>query len=194
MSYPESLDHPSLSHSDCDALRDVALKSIHYGLYQRQPLEVDASSYTDALNRRGAAFVTLKIAGRLRGCMGSLEAHEPLVVSVAQNAFNAAFQDPRFSPVSEQEASRLEVSISVLGQPQEMFFESEADLLSQLRPSVDGLILEEGARRGTFLPAVWEALPDPKQFLRQLKRKAGLPEDYWSDTVRIQRYQVQAIG
>ena len=141
-----------------------------------------------------ATFVTLNKFGELRGCIGHLEAIQPLIADVAENAFNAAFRDPRFQPVTASEFGDLEVHISVLSPPEPMVFTSEADLLRQIRPGIDGLILEDGAYRGTFLPSVWEQLPDPAQFLAHLKMKAGLPPNYWSDTLKVSRYTTESFS
>jgi AmmeMemoRadiSam system protein A len=141
-----------------------------------------------------SSFVTLKISNVLRGCIGTLEAVRPLVEDVSENAFAAAFRDPRFSPVTEAELHTLQIDISVLSSPQPMRFDSEADLIAQLRPGFDGLILEEGRRRGTFLPTVWESLPEPKEFLRQLKLKAGLHPNHWSQEMKAYRYYTEVIN
>ncbi len=138
-----------------------------------------------------ATFVTLTIGGNLRGCIGMLEACRPLAEDVAENARAAAFGDPRFEPLSREEFDQLEIHISVLSPPEELEFRSEADLLEQIRPGVDGLILQEGGRRGTFLPSVWEELPGSELFLMHLKMKAGLPNTYWSDTLRVFRYTAE---
>jgi len=122
-----------------------------------------------------------------------LEARRPLAEDVVQNAFAAAFGDPRFPPVTEPEVDKLDIHISVLSPLEEMHFASEADLLRQIRPGIDGLVLEDGPYRGTFLPAVWESLPDKRDFLRHLKIKAGLPPDYWSNTLRVWRYTTEMI-
>jgi AmmeMemoRadiSam system protein A len=131
--------------------------------------------------------------GELRGCIGSLEAYRPLVEDVAHNAYAAAFSDPRFTPLSETELIDVEFHISVLTPAAPMHFESEADLLSQLRPGIDGLVLEDAGHRGTFLPSVWESLPDAAQFLQHLKMKAGLPADYWSDNLKVSRYTSESF-
>lgn len=138
-----------------------------------------------------ATFVTLTIDGQLRGCIGMLEACRPLAEDVAKNACAAAFEDPRFEPLTPGEFEKVDIHISVLSPPEEMTFTSEADLLLQLRPGVDGLILQEAGRRGTFLPCVWEELPDRETFLMHLKMKAGLPSSYWSDTLRVSRYTAE---
>ncbi len=175
-------------------LLEVAAASIRHGLETGNPLPVRPEDYPPSLREPGAAFVTLNIAGRLRGCIGSLEARRPLVEDVAENAFAAAFRDPRFPPVQDHEFPQLEIHISILGRPEPISVASEADLLAQLRPGVDGLVLHEGGRRATFLPSVWEQLPDPQQFLANLKIKAGLPVNHWSDTIRFERYTVEEFG
>jgi AmmeMemoRadiSam system protein A len=138
-----------------------------------------------------ATFVTLTINGALRGCIGMLEACRPLAEDVAENACAAAFGDPRFEPLSKEEFDLLDIHISVLSPPEEMTFSSEADLLEKIRPGVDGLILQDGGRRGTFLPSVWGELPGKEIFWMHLKMKAGLPTDYWSDTLRVFRYTAE---
>lgn len=141
------------------------------------------------LHQAGACFVTLESSGSLRGCIGSLEARRPLVEDVLHNARAAAFEDPRFPPLSHAELPGVEISISVLTPPEAFPVKNETDLLQLLRPGVDGLLLEDGACRATFLPSVWEQLPAPAIFLAQLKRKAGLPTHYWSPTIRFSRYR-----
>lgn len=144
-----------------------------------------------ALGQPGATFVTLTQDGALRGCIGSLEAHRPLDQDVRANAVAAAFRDPRFPPLTLAELARTRVEVSLLTVPQPMAFTDEADALRQLRPNIDGIIFIAGQRRSTFLPQVWEQLPDPRQFMAHLKQKAGLPADYWSPEVRLQRYEVR---
>lgn len=143
------------------------------------------------LSEPGATFVTLTQGGQLRGCIGSLEAHRALGADVAENAINAAFKDPRFSPLSTEEFARTQVEVSLLTPAEPMSFSDEADALAQLRPGLDGVILTCGQRRATFLPQVWESLPTPKQFITQLKLKAGLPADYWDKQITLDRYEVR---
>jgi len=143
------------------------------------------------LDEPGAAFVTLTEHGQLRGCIGSLEAHRPLLADVEANAQAAAFLDPRFPPLEEAELDRLHVEVSILSPPEPMHFSSEADALAQLRPGIDGVILEHGWHRATFLPQVWDQLPERRQFMAHLKAKAGLPVDFWADDVRLSRYTVE---
>jgi uncharacterized protein len=138
----------------------------------------------------GACFVTLTQQGELRGCIGSLEAHRALLVDVKANAVAAAFRDPRFSPLAARELEHTEIEISLLSALQPLAFASEADALAQLRPGIDGVVFEFGAHRSTFLPQVWEQLPEPGEFIAHLKRKAGLRAGFWAEEVRLQRYTV----
>ena len=172
----------------------VARRSIALGLEEGRPLRVNLEDYAADLRAQRAAFVTLQEFGQLRGCIGHLEARQPLVKDVAENAFAAAFRDPRFPPVTARELERLHIEISVLTPATPLTFGSEQELIALIEPGRDGLILEEGLARGTFLPSVWESLPNPVDFLRQLKRKAGLPENYWSDRLRISRYRTESFG
>jgi AmmeMemoRadiSam system protein B/AmmeMemoRadiSam system protein A len=139
----------------------------------------------------GATFVTLKVEGELRGCVGSLQPRRPLGEDVRANAQAAAFDDPRFLPLSRAEFDALEVEVSVLSASAPIVVASERELHAQLRPGIDGVTLQWGARRATFLPQVWESLPDPRDFFGHLKRKAGLPLDFWSDELTISRYTVE---
>ncbi|WJW74546.1 AmmeMemoRadiSam system protein A [Thiohalobacter sp. IOR34] len=182
-----------LSDAQRAVLLAVARDAIRHGLETGQPLQLRPEDFDPLLQQPGAAFVTLQSRGQLRGCIGSLEAHRPLVVDVAENAFAAAFRDPRFPPLSPAEFDDLEIHISVLSPPTPVEFSSEADLLSRLRPGIDGLILEDRGRRGTFLPSVWDQLPDREQFLQHLKLKAGLPPDHWSDSLRVWRYTTESF-
>jgi len=175
-------------------LLDLARRSIACGLGQGTPLQVDPGDYPEPLRDQRATFVTLHLHGELRGCIGHLEAVQPLVRDVVENAYAAAFRDPRFPPVSQQELPALALHISILTPPEPMTFATEADLLAQIRPGIDGLILTEDQARGTFLPSVWESLAEPRDFLNHLKRKAGLPADHWSDRVRVERYTTESFG
>jgi hypothetical protein len=143
------------------------------------------------LSRLAATFVTLTQNGRLRGCIGSLEAHRPLASDVAENAVAAAFRDPRFTPLVSEEVARTRIEVSLLATPEVLVFGDEAEAIAGLCPGIDGLILTHGGRRATFLPQVWESLPDPRQFMAQLKLKAGLTTDFWDDEITLARYGVQ---
>ncbi len=143
-----------------------------------------------ALEQPGATFVTLKRLGLLRGCIGSIRPVRPLGMDVRQNAIGAAFGDPRFLPLTVTEFESVAVEVSLLSADERIDSVDEEDLLARLRPGVDGLILEYGRRRATFLPQVWDSLPDPREFLAALKQKAGLPEDFWSAQMNVSRYNV----
>ncbi len=175
-------------------LLDTARASIRTGLEKGHPLVVDPGDYDEALQAQRATFVTLNKQGQLRGCIGHLEAIQSLIEDVAENAFSAAFKDTRFSPVTSSELDQLEIHISVLSPPEPVSFSSEEDLLRQIRPGKDGLILQDGYFRGTFLPSVWEQLPSPEEFLAHLKIKAGLPPNYWSDSLQVSRYTTESFS
>lgn len=177
-----------------DKLVEIAVSSIRRGFDKDAPKQVTLDNIPPALRENGASFVTLKTAEKqLRGCIGSPVAHQPLVVDVATNAQKAAFKDPRFKPVTEQEFENLRLSISVLSPQAPMKIEDEADLLRQLRPGIDGLVISDGNRRALFLPSVWEQLPDPETFLAHLKRKAGMAADHWSPAFKASRYIAEEV-
>ncbi len=180
-----------LSEHNRQVLTNLAQDSIQYGLGHHRPLEVELNDYPPELTDTKASFVTLKIKNNLRGCIGTLEAHRPLVVDVSHNAFAAAFKDPRFAPVNEQEFTQLQYHISVLTIPEPMTVVDEEDLYSQLQPGKDGIVLSDGHYRSTFLPSVWESLTTPQSFIQQLKLKAGLDAHHWSDSIRFERYKVE---
>ncbi|WP_201211453.1 AmmeMemoRadiSam system protein A [Rhodocyclus purpureus] len=149
-----------------------------------------AAALAQRLREPGASFVTLTQAGELRGCIGSLQAWRPLADDVRENAVAAAFHDPRFAPLTAAELPQTRVEVSLLGPSEPIRFRDEADALAQLRPGIDGVILDCAGRRATFLPQVWEQLPAAADFLAHLKRKAGLPAGWWSDELRLARYAV----
>ncbi len=142
------------------------------------------------LEKPGASFVTLTKHGDLRGCIGSLEPHRPLGTDVRANALAAAFRDPRFMPVGRDEFNDIRIEVSLLSPTEPLIAASENEALAVLRPGVDGLVFEYADHRSTFLPQVWEQLPEPAEFLAHLKRKAGLPVDFWAEQVRLSRYTV----
>jgi AmmeMemoRadiSam system protein A len=145
------------------------------------------------LHLPGATFVTLTKHGALRGCIGSLSAHRTLRDDVAANAVNAAVHDPRFPPLTHAELAETHIEVSVLSAPEPLPFANHADAVARLRPRLDGVILEYGSHRGTFLPQVWDQLPDASDFLVHLVRKAGLPAGWWDDSARLSRYTVTAF-
>jgi AmmeMemoRadiSam system protein A len=182
-----------LSPEQRQILLDLALKAIRHRLETGANLKISAENFPPELQTERASFVTLNRQSNLRGRSGHLAAIQPLVEEVADNAGAAAFRDPRFPELRLEELADLEIHISVLTPSEPITFTSEADLLLQIRPNVDGLILAEGMRRGTFLPSVWEQLPQPREFLHHLKQKAGLPADYWSDDIEVFRYETESF-
>ncbi|HET7175625.1 MAG TPA: AmmeMemoRadiSam system protein A [Gammaproteobacteria bacterium] len=147
-----------------------------------------------ALLEPRATFVTLMCQHDLRGCIGTLEAHRPLLQDVAHNARAAAFHDPRFSPLAQAELTMVRIEISVLSRPEPFPVQDREELLQRLEPGRHGLILQEGTRRATFLPAVWESLPKPEDFLEQLMHKAGLPRHHWSHALRCFVYTTESFS
>jgi AmmeMemoRadiSam system protein A len=153
-----------------------------------KPMQADESA--PWLEAPGATFVTLTQQGELRGCIGSLEAHRPLLADVRANALAAALRDPRFHPLGADELDSTRVEVSLLSPLSPINFSSEQDALAQLRPNVDGIVFECGRYRSTFLPQVWEQLPQPTEFMAHLKHKAGLSPGFWDKDVRLFRYTV----
>jgi hypothetical protein len=140
----------------------------------------------------GATFVTLTRRGELRGCIGALESYQPLVEDVREHAVAAATQDPRFPPVRAEEIAEIEIEISRLTAPKELEYGSPEDLIAKLHPDIDGVILRDGWRRATFLPQVWQKIPDPPTFLSYLCQKMGASSDLWrSKKLQVQTYQVE---
>lgn len=173
---------------------DLARQSVKNGLDTGSPLLPDLNNYPDVFNDIKACFVTLNIDGNLRGCIGSLTATRKLGLDIADNAFAAAFRDPRFPQLNKQEYDKLDFHISILSDVTPFEVKDEADLLVRLRPGVDGLVLSDRGYRATFLPSVWEQLPQAEEFINHLKLKAGLAANHWSDTIQFEKYTVQEFG
>jgi len=174
-------------------LLGIARAAIASGLVSRG-LPAPPAVYSAACAEHRATFVTLTRDDRLRGCIGGLEAVRPLAHDVARAAWLAAFDDPRFQPLAAREFECTVIEISVLTPLERVDAASEPELLQSLVPGVDGLVIAVGSRRATFLPKVWETLPSPGEFLRELRRKAGLPEDYWSTQLIVHRYRTETFG
>lgn len=172
-------------------LLQTAREAILHRLTTGDNYQLDLNRFPAALRKPGASFVTLNIHGQLRGCIGSLVAHRPLSVDVANNALAAAFNDPRFSPLTLDEFHLVETHISILSEPAEVTVSGRDELIQLLRPGIDGLIIEEGGHRATYLPSVWEQLPDAATFVAELRRKAGLAHDGWSAATRVFRYTTE---
>lgn len=177
----------------CELLA-IARASIEEGVETGRPKSIDLNRLPAALQAIRCTFVTLHSEGQLRGCTGSMEPVQPLAVDVSVAACQTALNDPRFYPVQAEEIAGLHIEVSILSPLRAFPVAGEADLLARLEPGVDGLVLELGPRRATFLPKVWESLPDPRQFLTELKRKAGLPGDFWSEKMVLHRYHTETFG
>jgi AmmeMemoRadiSam system protein A len=175
------------------ALLEFASAAIRDGFNSNVPPVLPEVEGGGVLAASGASFVTLTRAGRLRGCRGTIEAFQPLAADVAANAFFSAFEDPRFLPLEEYELEDLALEISVLSPLEALPPMSEQEFLATLRPGIDGLVIEDAGRRATFLPAVWETLPEPARFVRELKLKAGLPGGWWSRTLQCHRYGTESF-
>jgi len=175
-------------------LLGLALAAIRYGIVHDAVMPLNTADYEPALQEPLATFVTLKKHGQLRGCIGSLDARRPLIEDIVYNARQAAAHDPRFDPVHPDELQYLHISISILSPAQELSVTSEQELLDNLHPGEDGLIIEDGHHRATFLPSVWQQLPEPADFIQHLKHKAGFPPGYWSHTVKVKRYTSFEFG
>jgi AmmeMemoRadiSam system protein B/AmmeMemoRadiSam system protein A len=172
----------------------VAIQSINHGLQHGKPPGVNLDSFAAPLRENRGTFVTLKRHGKLHGCIGTIQAHQPLIRDIVENAYKSAFKDPRFPPLQANETEGLSLSISLLSPFSEMTIKDEADLLAQLRPRIDGLIIADQGKRAVFLPQVWDDIPDPKQFLTRLKMKAGLTPDHWSDSFQAYRFTSLSIN
>ncbi|MEZ5114704.1 MAG: AmmeMemoRadiSam system protein A [Candidatus Nanopelagicales bacterium] len=183
-----------LSDTDRELALDLAVRAIDEGLRTGRRWHPEHGVLTPALREVRASFVTLHRDGALRGCIGSLVATDPLGFDVARRAQDAAFSDPRFAPVAAAEVDHLHVEVSVLSVPEPVLVTGWAELREIVRPGVDGLVVQAGYQRGTFLPAVWKQLPDPEGFLDALWRKAGMVPRSWPRGLEISRYSTEEFG
>jgi AmmeMemoRadiSam system protein A len=184
----------SCNSDEKSVLLATALDSIRHGLEYGAPARLNIGDYSTRLSAQRASFVTLNHGEALRGCIGTLEARTSLIESVAENAWAAAFRDPRFAALTESEVSCLSIHVSVLSPLQPVTVTSEQELLTRMVPGEAGWVMQEDGNRGTFLPVVWSSLGEPAEFLRHLKIKAGLSPDYWSDTLEIWRYTTDSFS
>lgn len=184
----------NLSNLEQGELLAIARQSIEAGLAGGNVSHPNIDKLPGSLAIQLGAFVTLTRYGRLRGCIGALESSDPLVKSVANAAFNAAFHDSRFAPLAADEVEDTRLEISVLSRLQPLTAANRMELLDRLNPGEDGLLIEDGHYRSTFLPKVWDNITDSDEFLNHLLAKAGLPENYWSETIRFKRYQALSFG
>lgn len=182
----------TLTQEEHEILLSIARNAISKAV-NHQPIPfIDLSLLPEPIQQEGASFVTLTIDGDLRGCIGTLQAHQPLALDVQEHAIAAALQDYRFPRVTPSELPHISIEISYLTQPEELRYTAPSDLIRLLRPGIDGVILSDGRHKATFLPQVWEKLPDPKNFLRQLCLKMGASADLWqSGHLSVQTYQVE---
>jgi AmmeMemoRadiSam system protein A len=185
------MDDP-LTAEEKQTLLHLARAALERGVRGQELPRPDPKSLTPHLEAPGASFITLTIAGDLRGCIGALEAYQPLVQDVREHALAAALEDPRFPPVTAGELDQIEIEISRLTPPQNLEYRDAEDLLRHLRPDVDGVILRDGRQRATFLPQVWEKIPDKAQFLDALCSKMGTARDTWRHKhLEVLTYQVE---
>ena len=170
----------------------LAREAIEYRVRGEELPPISKESLTPNLREQGASFVTLTISGRLRGCIGALEAYQPLADDVREHAVASAFEDPRFPPLSEDELSRIQIEVSRLTRPVPLGYKDADELLSKLMPHIDGVILKDGVRRATFLPQVWEKIPDPSEFMDNLCHKMGVGQRQWRNKhFDVFTYQVE---
>ncbi len=174
-------------------LKQIAKDSIEFGLNHHRPLAIDLAKMPDELSTVRATFVTLEKNEQLRGCIGMLTARRPLAEDVADNSYAAAYSDTRFPPVDRHEINQLSIHISILNPAEQLNVKSETDLIQLLRPGIDGLIIKDKLHRATFLPSVWQSLPQVEDFVRQLKVKAGFDANYWSKDMCAYRYTTDSF-
>jgi len=168
-----------LTSDDRKFLLQLARETMENAVKGKQKPQRDPASIPESCRKKGASFVTLTIAGELRGCIGTLEAYKPLFTDVQDHAVQAALEDYRFPPVSSEELPLISIEISRLTEPVPLHYDQPADLAKLLKPHIDGVILKDGYRRATFLPQVWEQLPEPGMFLAHLCQKMGAAPDHW---------------
>lgn len=180
-----------LSDNEKKILLGLARQALIAAVHGSSLAAQDMSSLPDRLRAPGASFVTLTRKGMLRGCIGALEPYQPLAEDVREHAVAAAFNDYRFPPVTPEELDEMKIEISVLTQPKRLHYDTPEELLSLLRPGIDGVTLFDGSRRATFLPQVWEKLPDKERFLQHLCQKMGAKSNLWREKpIQVQTYQV----
>ena len=183
----------SFTKTDEQELLKIAHQAIEYGLKNGESLKVNETEYSAVLQQPHGAFTTLKYHGVLRGCKGALEVTLPLVKTVAHSAYSSAFDDTRFPPLQLCEFAQLKISLSVLSPKEKLSFTSEEELIEQIQPGIDELVLEYKGQNGTLLPSVWKSIPDARKFLFLVKQKAGLDRDFWAESIQAYRYTTHTI-
>lgn len=182
----------TLTDGEKQTLLRLAREAMEYAVKGKVLPPLDLKSLTPLLREDGASFVTLTVDDNLRGCIGALEAYQPLAEDVREHAVAAALQDPRFPPVGDAELNRIRLEVSRLTAPHPLEYSTSEDLLKKLHPHVDGVILKDGFRRATFLPQVWEKIPNPAEFLSHLCQKMGARPNLWREAkVQVHVYQVE---
>ncbi|MBL8050294.1 MAG: AmmeMemoRadiSam system protein A [Anaerolineales bacterium] len=181
-----------LTDGEKQTLLKIARESIELVVQEKTLLKLNIDAYPPALREYGASFVTLTIHHQLRGCIGTLEAYQPLIEDVREHAIAAALEDPRFLPIEKSELNRIRIEVSRLGAPQALSYESSEDLIKKLNPHIDGVIIKYGERKATFLPQVWEKIPNPSEFMNQLCYKMNGQANLWRETkLQVFTYQVE---
>ena len=183
-----------LAEADRKLVFDIAQFMVRFGVEKGRRPKIGWRELSPSMKAQRASFVTLTLNGALRGCIGSVSAHRPLHDDIAESAWKAAFGDPRFKPLTAEELPAVKVDISILSQARPIPVQSEAELIAALDPDRDGLILRDGRHQALFLPHVWGGIPDPRVFVRALKRKAGLAPEHWSSETRAFRFSVESFG
>ncbi len=186
-------DHRILIKKDGFKLLEIALKALSLSIYKRKLPKINITSFPQSLRQDCATFITITSNGNLRGCIGTVKAHQPLIADIIENTYKAANKDPRFPPITKQEVSKLEITISLLSPLKEMSFTDENDFLNQLRPKIDGLVIADQGKSALFLPQVWETYSVKDEFLMKLKQKAGLPLNHWSETMQAWHFEIVSI-
>lgn len=185
-------DDEPLTHKERSLLLEQARDSIEAGVCAMPLTPLDLEDFPPRLRQPGVVFVTLMINGKLRGCVGALEAYQPLVKDVREHALAAALEDFRFPPVRPDELENIVIEISRLTMPQPLAYVNPDDLLKKLRPGIDGVVLKDGLHRATFLPQVWKKLPSPEIYLEHLCQKMGASADLWRrQKIEVLVYQVE---
>ncbi len=189
------MEAENLSLEEQNALLKIARESIELAVREDRKLPIQLEEYSNLLRQNGASFVTLTLHGRLRGCIGTLQAYQPLVMDVRDHAILAALEDPRFPPVSQAELAKLNIEISRLTEPKPFPYQTPEELLKGLHPGNDGVVLRYGHRSATYLPQVWDQIPDPAEFLSELCLKMGAAADTWKkQNLDVSIYQVEEFS
>lgn len=181
-----------LAEADQNILLNIAREALIHAVHGHLLPDVDLDTLPPSLSQDGASFVTLTISGRLRGCIGTLEAYQPLAQDVQEHAVAAGLYDPRFPQVTPDEIPEISIEVSVLTPRQPLSYEKPQELLEKIKVGVDGVVFVDGYRKATFLPQVWDKLPEPAQFFSHLCLKMGSPADLWREKkLDVYTYQVQ---